>query len=175
MKHPSVLTARFLSTFHPRYLDLLAVSALTLSSGAWPSANLAIGVPFYIPWPFPLQRLIAMSGSAARNNCDVGIYTTSDMCKIVSSGAIAMSGNSLPQFASKQEMIPKGWYMAFQSVDNTTANRMSVSVTPTLDVMRGIGCVQMASAYPLPDRIVPATLTSNTFPFIGLTTTPSGY
>jgi hypothetical protein len=151
------------------------VGSLTIGVITWPTANLAIYQPFWLPFPYPVRRLFWGNGVTA-NNMDIGIYTKSGK-KLYSSGSTAGSGNSVNQYVtpSPELMLSPGRYYWGLSHSSTGANHLYGTNSPSVAVLRMMGVLQEASALPLPDSMTPVAPTSSILPMIGMTRTPSGF
>ncbi len=142
----------------------------TPSSGAWPAANDAIFVPFYIQQFTNVTRLYVVNGTAASGNMDVGIYN-GDGTLIISSGSTAQSGTNQPQFFNIADtMLAPGDYYIACSIDGTggTVFRSNLSVIR----MQEGGCAKATSAMPLPAIATLVASTSGLYPLMGIEIAP---
>lgn len=140
-------------------------------------ANQALYIPFSIPWTFPVRRVFWANGSSiTTTNRDFGIYTASGT-KIYSTGSTAASGTSVLQYVSATEFLlsPGRYYMAI-TTDSATASRGGFGVS-TVNIARlaMAGCLEQATALPLPATMTPVTMALSVFPLIGFTSTSSGF
>lgn len=138
-------------------------------STAWPSANLAIFIPFCLGSPVTVCKLAAGAGTTATGNFDVGIYDSAGN-KIVSSGATA-KGSSVEHIIDIADTrIGPGVYYLAMSADGTNNY---VMVTPSgsspvpLQKTRLYGVLNMATAYTLPGSATFAAASNVPFPVIG--------
>lgn len=127
---------------------------------AWPSANMAFFTPVRVPHRMTLTKLGLFNASVVSGNWDIGIYDPSGR-RLVSTGSTAQSGAYVMQAVdvADSEIGPGLFYFA-AVMDNTTSQvyRM-VPNNSNVDIVRLLtGCVQMASAFPLPATATFATL-----------------
>jgi hypothetical protein len=137
----------------------------TPGSGAFPAANDAILVPFYVPQMVRITRFFSINGSTANGNIDVGIYTFGG-ARIASAGSTAQAGtNSIQMYAVTDFTLGAGAYYMAVAMDGTTGTLFRAS----LSVVRcqGLGMAKMASAFPLPSTVTLATVTAAYCPLIG--------
>lgn len=175
-----VATPIFISSWS-RYCSVMDVSRssgnLSLVLAAWPAANTAIYMPFWLPWPYPVRRMFWVNGSAVAGNWDIGIYTTS-LKLLYSAGSTAMSGASVPQYVSPSSplLLDGGSYYLGVVHSATTANHAQGASPSLVKVRQAGGILHQASALPLPDPMVPATPTgTGLLPLCGFTRTASGF
>lgn len=140
------------------------------TAAAWPSANLAIAVPF-------MQDVFDVPVSAAWENgtittapsVDVGIYDD-NLNLLTHTGATTASGATALQSAnlvSPPTLSPGNYYMAM-SVSGT-GSTFDSTATLVAPVLRACGLVQMASAEPLPSTLTAAVITNAYLPLFGIT------
>jgi hypothetical protein len=133
----------------------LRLTRAAIASGAWPSANKPIAIPFVLSQAAILQQVRFRTGSAAGGNGDVGIYDTS-FNRIVSSGSTAFSASSSYQLMDIADtaLAPGRYYLAF-ALDNITANRVGfIAATSSTLVTRVMGCLDSTTnAFPLPNPL----------------------
>lgn len=145
------------------------------ASSTW-TANLAIYMPFAIPWPYPVRRVFWFNGSTASSNCDIGIYTV-DGTRIWSSGSTGQSGASVLQYVTPATEIllsPGQFYLAFAC--SGTTNRVTAQAIGTAAIGRSLGLLEQGSALPLPSTATFATYATNLLmPWCGITRTSSGF
>jgi hypothetical protein len=177
MSDQSPATPLFVSTYsiHSAAMTMRNQGAFTISSLAWVTANLAVYVPVFLPWPYPVRRVFWVNGSSAGGNNDFGIYTQSG-AKLYSTGSTAVSGNSAPQFVTPTAfMLDAGVYYFSLAVDSTTAGRITGNNAHTANQLRLGGILQQGSALPLPAVATFAASTDAIYPFCGITKTESGF
>lgn len=150
-------------------------SLRTAVSSTWGTANRAMYLPFWLPWPYYVQRVFWGNGSAL-GNMDFGIYTLGFQ-RLFSTGSTAQSGASDIQYANAGVLLPPGrYYMALNN--NGTTNRVLGNVSSLIPYAAHAGALRQTSAFPLPDPMVPTTFTaegSNVIPLCGITRTSSGF
>lgn len=143
---------------------------------AWPSTNLAIYTPVVVRYPYPVNRVFWVNGTATSSNMDFGIYTPGGT-RIYSTGSTAQSGASAAQYVtpSTKFVLSPGQYFFALSVSSTTANTLYGTTNPVIDYMRMSGFVQQASAVPLPATATFAAVANSAIPYCGVTRTTTGY
>lgn len=128
----------------------------TPTSNAWPSANLALFVPFVVSEPLIAYKIAVGCGTTASGNFDVGIYDRFGN-RMVSSGATAKTASTEVVCNITDTQLGPGLYYAAMAADGANNYIMiapsGASPVP-LQKCKGMGCLEMASAYTLPD---PAT------------------
>lgn len=147
------------------------------ASNAW-TANRAIYVPLYLPWPYNVRRLFWLNGSSVAGNSDIGLYSLSG-ARFYSSGSTANAGANALQYVTPATDILLGPGPYFLAFANDGAGTVA-TITPgqnSYRAMRTSGCYQGSSALPLPSA---ATLSSwgdltTGLPLIGITNTASGF
>jgi hypothetical protein len=151
-------------------IDLAAVSQ-TLRVGAsavYPTANLAIYVPFSLGVPITAVQMFIYNGATVSGNVDVGLYAA-DGTRLVSMGSTAQAGTSVLQaFDITDTPLGPGNYYLACAVDNTTATLFRLA--PTARQIAGLGCFTQVTAFPLPAVATFATYASAYLPVFGLST-----
>lgn len=149
-----------------RHSVMNRVVNLVASGSAWPSANLAIFIPFRVAAPYTVQQIYWQNMATINGNIDVGIYD-SEGNKIVSSGSTAQSGaTALQSISITPTTLRRGQYYLAMAFDNATATVRAGSSAATL--YRAIGVLSMVSAFPLPSTATFVGTLTNYYPFIGL-------
>lgn len=142
----------------------------TAAAAAWPSANTAYFLPFFIHSPWIARKMACGCGTTGSNNVDMGIYNV-DGVRLVSSGAVARVASSEVYGDITDTLLMPGWYyMAL--VCNATANIVFATPSGTspvpLQKARLSGVLQMASAYTLPATATFAALSSAIIPAVSI-------
>lgn len=135
-------------------------------AGAWHAANDPFGIPFALPRGGVVNQIGWHNGSAAGGGIDVGIYSLS-WVRLVSSGSVTGSGNSLWQWANVTDTaLPRGRYYLVMVRDNTTANRQAFYGTPNVAAYTAFlgGQTSTTDSFPLPDPLVGMTASALTLP-----------
>lgn len=143
-------------------------SASGPASAAWPSADLAILVPVTLTRAQSMDaiRAVLANGATASGNFDIGLYDES-YARVASLGSTGQSGTSVPQLTPVSWRFGKGrWYMAL-AMDGNVGTVASIG-SFTAGTLAALGCLQMASAFPLPATITPAVCTQSILPIFGL-------
>lgn len=156
----------------------LLSSTITDASGAWPAANLAIYIPFAIPFPFVLRRFWWVNGSAAGSNWVAGIYSASGT-KLGDTGSVGGSGNTTIQFAAPtlgDISLAAGAYYWSILHSVTTTNHAMGSTVPTVATLRLCGVLQEAvGATSAPAAMTGVAAANAWLPQVGMTSTASGF
>lgn len=138
------------------------------SSGAWPTANKAIFVPFVINTNCTVKKMFVVNGATASGNLDIGIYNE-DGTKLVSSGSTAQSGTNGLQVIDVTDtpLSPGAYYMALAM--NGITGTMFKYTAGTGAQMSQLGVYQQTTAFPLPATATFATgSSSDRIPMLGL-------
>lgn len=151
----------------------------SLASLTWPVADTAFYVPISLPWPFNVRRMFWINGSDVTTvNMDIGIYTAGGV-RLYSSGSTAQSGASTAQYVTlgTDILLTPGTYYLALACSSTTANRGGTGITSTYTTvnMRLCGVLQQATALPLPATMTGAAVANVCMPFIGITSTTTGF
>lgn len=119
------------------------------ASTAWPTANLALFIPFRLAEPVTVYKLATGSGATAAGNFDIGIYDAAGN-RMVSSGATA-KGASVEHIADVTDTrLGPGLYYLAMSADGTNNYIMQTATSIPIQKSRMLGIVSMATAYVLP-------------------------
>jgi len=146
--------------------DVQDIQGATTAAAAWPSANRAVAVAFYLDQPATIVKASWINGGTVNGNVDVGVYDE-QFHRLVSSGSTAQSGASVVQTVDIADTLlkPGTYFMALVSSSATaTFDRSSIDLVLT----RCHAHVQMATALPLPSTFVPAAPASSYVPTIVL-------
>jgi hypothetical protein len=159
-------------TFSGRFAGAAAWSAFgvggAIGSGAWPAANLALYLPFVMPFNYPVKRVFWYNGATAAGTWDIGIYRAATLGRIASTGATTQTGTNVVQFVTLDVMIPPGEYyfgLSASSGSSTAFRNNGFNISS----QRVFGCLEESSAHPLPATMTPVTTTRNYMPVAGLT------
>jgi hypothetical protein len=139
------------------------------ASGSWPSANLAIYIPFTLSEEITAVKMFTLNGTSAANNLDIGIYDEA-FTRLVSSGSTAQSGTNALQIFDITDTIlgPGRYYMALAS-SGSSATFLRIFGSNSIELSQ-LGVAQQASAFALPANGTPAALSNTYIPVFGLTT-----
>lgn len=144
------------------------LAVASLASAAWPSANLALYMPFSVSRPTLFVKLFCINGATATGNVDMGIYDWAGT-RLVSIGSTAQSGTAATQeFNITDTLIGPGRFYLAIAMDGTSGTLYRLQ--STLQANREGGWLQEASAFPLPANATFASNTTNYQPAIGATT-----
>lgn len=147
------------------------------ASITWPSANMAIYIPFWLPWSYTVRRVFWLNGSSVTTvNVDFGVYNA-DGTLIYSTGSTARAVVSTLQYVTPTAFVlPAGSYYFGYSCSSNTTNRGGGGAVPALTGHFAMaGFLQEASALPLPAAMTPVTVANPVIPVCGITQTASGF
>lgn len=143
-------------------------------STTWPSANLAIYIPFYLSLPILVKQLFVENGVAVSGNIDMAIYsadavTLNPSVKLTSAVNGAQVGISAHQiFNITDVLLGPGLFYFAVVLDNTTGALQAIAVG-SLVVAATFGVCEEASAYPLPAVATPVVFaTADYLPLVAL-------
>jgi hypothetical protein len=160
--------SRYSAVQHLRNIGLVAPATQN-----WGTANTAVYVPMYLPWPYNVRRLFWTNGSTVAGNSDIGIYSIGGG-RIYSSGSTPNAGSvTAPQYVAADVLLGPGAYFLAWTNDGTS-NRTFGSA-PTASLGRVAGLYQQATALPLPALATFAAYAAVGFPFIGISNLDSGF
>lgn len=150
--------------------SLGTIQRATAASAAWPNANRALYVPFFIHSPFLVRRLFWLDGAVLSGNVDIGLYTEQGR-RLVSSGSTAQSGGTINTIraltlGTPLVLTPAIYYMAM-ACDNVTSQFMRSQVGAVVHQIGGMA--QQTAAFPLPATFTLARVAANNAPIFGLT------
>lgn len=140
------------------------------------TANVAVYIPLYLPWPYPVKRVFWLHGSTISGHVDVGLYSRSGS-RIWSAGPVVNSGFSQqPQFVtvSPDLLLQPGRYWMGFSHDGST-NQVTGANAAADTGGRLAGLYQQAAAHPLPGSATFEAYAGVGLPLIGITNTDSGF
>jgi hypothetical protein len=136
----------------------------TPTSQAWPAANRAILIPFRLPMPVTVFRMITGCGAVGGGNFDTGIYDMFGNLR-VSSGSTAQVAATKVAVNVTDTLLGEGVYYMALSVDGTA--NMSANAT-NLQLLKLLGVRQASSAFTLTSTITFETAASAYVPMLGI-------
>lgn len=148
--------------------EALGIPNATIASAVWPSGSLAIYIPFAVVVPITITQLFWHNGATASGNVDMGIYDAAGT-KLTSTGSTAQGTVSVLQLVNITDIVigPGCFYFAL-AMDNTTGTMFRTTLGALLELQRGLGMAQQASAFALPATATFAALANNYAPACGL-------
>lgn len=147
----------------------LGDSATSVASTAYPSANLAIYIPFFMRTPFLVAQLAWLTGATATtDSVDMGIYSA-DGRQILHTGATVLSGGTAPQVVNVTDVYLGAGSYFFAIAQNGTSAGLSAQTFANAGFDAMCGIYQQASAYTLPAIATFASPTFSYVPMIGFT------
>lgn len=133
------------------------------ASVAWPATNLAIFVPMRVVGPCTVYKMAMGAGATGAGNFDIGIYDSAGN-RILHTGATAKGASTEQIIDVTDTPIGPGLYYLAMSADGTN-NYIMITPSGTTPVplqkSRLYGLLEMASAYPLPDPVTFAALSTS--------------
>ncbi len=144
------------------------------AGGAWPSANLAIYIPFSLPVDATVNGMSfnCTAGNSAGRNFDIGIYDSLGTAngpgtKLSSSGATLMAAG-INTWAANQLLAGGTTYYAAMSANNTSLTVWR-KATGLNDQRFLLGTLQEATAEPLNSTATAVQVTNAYVPVIVMT------
>ena len=138
------------------------------------TANLAVYVPVFLPWPYTVNRVFWVNGSTVGSNVNMGVFTKAGRI-LYETGSTAQSAVNVAQYVtpSTRFVLPQGEYYFGLTCDGTT-NRLCGAGLAVISLAH-MGVLQQASNFALSDPAVFAFPTVAAFPQCGVTRTSSGF
>jgi hypothetical protein len=138
------------------------------------TANTAVYMPLYLPWPYNVRRMFWVNGTAGGNS-DIGIYSIGGG-KLYSSGSTANTGSgSSPQYVTLATDVLLGPGAYFLAWANDGTSSRAFGTAPTASLGRIAGLYQQATALPLPALATFAAFAGVGAPWIGISNLDSGF
>lgn len=157
-------------TWSPEAIGLTAgLTPVGFISGTYPTANLALYIPFRLQEPISITKLFSVNGAVVSGNIDVGIYSV-DGTRLVSSGSTAQAGTDVCQAFDIADtlLVPGDFYLAVAMNNATGTLFRGAPAAPGAQLLRLAGVFRQTSAFPLPATASFATPTVSYTPAIGL-------
>lgn len=136
-------------------------------------------MPFTLPFEYHIQSFFTANGTIATGNVDIGIYTPqqtgSSVTRIVSAGAIAMSGTSTLQIRtlSSSFLLEQGTY--FLAAVWSTTGTCSGSTLASSQLSGFSGLLETAASNSLTASLTGIRSTTFKYPICGFSRLASGY
>lgn len=172
MRFPSesMVAPRWFSTLSGTSAAGAMAGEIGTAGGVVWTANLAVYVPFLVPAPFVVRRLVVAEAPVATvENWDLGVFTA-DGEKIVSTGSTAHVNTTTTYVTVAEKLLMPGRYYFGYSNDST--GQVFNATAVVLEHLKIGGVFEEASAFPLPARATFAVLTHALYPIVGMTSTP---
>jgi hypothetical protein len=132
------------------------------------TANKARYLSIYLPMPVVVDRLFVLNGGTATGNVDIGIYEMESNVRLISTGAVAMSGTNTVQIISITPVLLKAgkyWLGISHSSGSGTFFALSIGATSTEVLV----LKEELSAHPLPSTATPVIQSGDFFyPICGM-------
>lgn len=180
MSDQSPVLPLFIHTYSARFSPAMNARAATLGMSAtltWPIANTAFYYPMFIPFNYPVRRVLwTAGGSGTAMNVDFGIYTESGT-KVYSTGSTALVSANAVQYVTPTEFIltPGAYYFAFACSSISSSRLGSGTTGLALPHLALTGVLQQATALPLPATMTPVAVANSAYVFCGVTRTSTGF
>lgn len=137
----------------------------TISSVAWPTANLALFYPFRITRRHNYVRALVANGTVVSGNIDIGVYNTAGT-RLFSTGSTAHAGTSQMQSITIDWTLDPGFYLLALACSNVTAT--FIRNGPQSGLQHGSGSRRMTSAFPLPATATLAAMSNSYLPIVAI-------
>jgi hypothetical protein len=150
---------------------MTAQGAAVAASAVYPTASLAIFVPFRLDQPRTYVKAWWQNGAAVAGNVDVGIYTLSGstMTRVVASVAEAQATINVLQVAASFASTTIGPGLYYMAMSATSATAQFQRAAPNAAVAtRILGIYQAATSSPLPSTATAVAATNAYVPLFGL-------
>lgn len=134
------------------------------SSAAWPSANRAIFIPFYLPVPKLVRRCFYVNGTTGGDGTrrvDIGVYDNGGgsvtVNRLFSTGTtvIATNASEAAYIDNADVMLAQGRYYFAIAMDSVTSTILQVA--PQAVISKWMAMATMNSAFVLPATATLAT------------------
>lgn len=147
----------------------ISAAKLTPGSATYPSANMAVFMPFAIAGPYLVRKVYWANGTAVAGNVDVGVYSW-DGTRLFSAGSTAQAGTTAIQSVDITDYLltPGSYYLAL-ACSSLAATFFRIS--PGTSMVQSWGMANQAAALPLPAT---ATFATAAQPFVALFGITSG-
>lgn len=160
---------RIITPFHMESIGtILAANDFNMTSAGsavWPSANLAMYVPFIVTEPAIALQMFTMNGATANGTIYVGIYTE-DGTRLVTATA-TQTGTTQPQtFDIADTLLSTGTY--YMALASTSGTGTFYRANPGANLTKCFCMLQQASAAPLPTLATFAAFAQNYVPVFGI-------
>lgn len=146
------------------------------TSTAWGTANLALYLPFSLPYSYTVNRLCYAVGATANGNVTMGIYGEATRALQASVAATAQGTINTIQYLSLASplTLAAGDYFVAIALSSATGTVLAASLA-TPGYGRTWGGYQQAASIPLPATATFAAFAATPWPLLGMTRTSSGY
>lgn len=141
------------------------VTSSTPGAAAWPASGLVIYIPFWVPEPMLVTKMMWVNGANA-GNVDLGIYAE-DGTLLVSSGSIAPAGGAIVQVTDVADtLLARGRYYMAMVADTVTTLTLG-RYAPAAGLCQAMGLLEQASVtLPLSTGASPATFAKYTRAYV---------
>lgn len=138
------------------------------TSGGWPANNRALFFPIDLVEPFPVVEAFAIFGASPTGNVDFGLYDAAGN-RLASTGSIAVTATTdLQAAALAYNLIPSQDAAYFAMACSSTATLVYRANGFTAVHLNAQGIREMTSAFPLPDPVTFADVSSAYLPAAGI-------
>lgn len=148
-------------------VDMAGMVSANFVSTTYPTASLAIAVPFEIAGSFLVRKVFWFNGTTVgTNNADVGVYAEDGRLLIAGGGTLTAGASATQEVDVTDTLLKAGRYWLAYSQNGTTPT--PIACTNAAGITRAMGVAQMATAYPLPATFTPAVHVSGVIPMMGI-------
>ena len=148
--------------------ELAAFGAVLPGSNAWPAANRAIWVPFYVMETVTVVKMFWLNGAIVGNGtADIGIYNSAFALQVSMGPATTAGANVIQEADITNTALTAGQYYMALALSNATDHIQSTA-TATVQFLKSVGMAQEASASTLPSTGTPVVISSSYVPYFGL-------
>ena len=145
-----------------------ATVAQSIATAAYPAADMALYIPFFLFGRTVIKKLGWFNGSTASGNVDAGLYDVAGR-RITSTGLTAQSGTNTMQSVDITDVaLGAGMFYLAITMDNTTGTlfRGTLSATTDLLVLLGMAQQQLGAGAALPTTFTLARIAQNFIPAV---------
>lgn len=138
------------------------------TSAGWPANNRALFFPIDLVEAFLVAEAFAVFGASPVGNVDFGLYDAAGN-RLASTGSTAVTATTdLQAAALAYNLLPGQDAVYFAMACSSTATLVYRANGFTAVHLTGLGCREMAAAFPLPDPVTFADISSAYLPAAGI-------
>jgi hypothetical protein len=146
--------------------QMVRTAGSSATTCVWGTANQARYVPFWLPLPFTVVKLIALNASTVGGNTDIGVYDASGNQLIGVTAATQTGTNQWQEFDVTDTVLPPGMY--YWGLLNTTTTGTYVGWNDK-EIGRAAGVFSQAvGSGNLPTTATFAALDAAVIPIVGI-------
>lgn len=159
---PAVWRPNVISLYSKECLgvQLSGLATTAPASAAWAVANGALYIPLELPEDFIVTRVAVFNGGTAAANFDIAIYND-QLVRLVTAGSTAQVGTSVLQAVDVTDTyLAAGRYTVGITKDDAVGTFLMATVS--IELAKLLGVSGQATAFPLPNPAVPASVVTHT-------------